>query len=356
MALTILNVAYPLAGVSPAVPGGAEQVVAMLDEALVRAGHRSIVIASAGSRCRGQLVTTPVPPDELDDCARARAQRWHRERIAAVLARVPVDVVHLHGLDFASYLPPPGPPVVVTLHLPPAWYPPAALRPDRPRTHLVCVSASQRALCPAYARIRATVDNGVPLARLRPGRRKAGYAVAIGRFCPEKGFHHALDAATAAGVPLILAGAAFGYPEHRAYARDVLAPRLVVPHRAIGAVGPRRKRHLLAGARCLLVPSLAPETSSLVAMEALACGTPIIAFRSGALVDLVEDGRTGFLVDDVGAMARGIVAAGELDPEACRRAAEARCSGEAMSRRYLELYADLAAETASGQAYARAGS
>jgi glycosyltransferase involved in cell wall biosynthesis len=356
MALTVLNVAYTLASVTPNVPGGAEHVVAMLDEALVRAGHRSIVIAPAGSRCRGQLVPTPAPPAELDDGARVRAQRWHRERIAAVMARTQVDVVHLHGLDFAAYLPPPGPPVLVTLHLPPAWYPPAALRPERPRTHLVCVSSSQRAACPADARICATIDNGVPLERLRPGRRKGSYAVALGRICPEKGFHHALDAATAASVPLILAGAAFGYPEHRAYARDVVAPRLRSLHRAIGAVGPRRKRHLLAGARCLLVPSLVPETSSLVAMESLACGTPIIAFRSGALVELVEDGRTGFLVDSVTEMARAMGAARDLDPGACRRAAEAHCSAETMSRRYLELYADLAAETASRHLAARARS
>jgi len=119
MRLTVLNVSYPLAQVSFGTPGGAEQVLATIDEALVRAGHRSLVLAPEGSRCSGLLLPTGVLPSQLDDAARHTVQRQHRDAIERALARFHVDVVHLHGLDFFHYLPKSEVPVVVTLHLPP---------------------------------------------------------------------------------------------------------------------------------------------------------------------------------------------------------------------------------------------
>src|SRR3954454_20373589 len=112
--------------------------------------------------------------------------------------------------------------------------------------------------------------------------------------------------------------------------------------RFLRAIGLARKRRLLSAARCLLVPSLAPETSSLVAMEALACGTPVVAFPSGALVDIVEEGRTGFLVKDEREMAEAIDAAGSLNPAACRESAKRRFSLERVVKQYFELYLNLA--------------
>lgn len=339
--LTVLQVAYPLAPVSAGAAGGAEQVVAMLDRGLTRAGQRSIVIACAGSRCAGELVATPRPRGPLDERARASAQAAHRAAIARVLDRASVDVVHLHGIDFTAYLPGPGPAALVTLHLPPAWYPAAAFAPGRPRTHLCCVSASQARDCPAPDRV-AVVENGVDLDALQPGDRGEEYALALGRICPEKGFHHALAACRRARVPMLLAGQVFAYPEHERYFRDAIAPLLDELRRFVGPVDGARKRRLLAAARCLLVPSEVAETSSLVAMEALACGTPVIAFRAGALVDIVEHGRTGFLVADEAEMAAAIARARGIDPAACRRAAEQRFSAAAMTGRYLDLYRRLA--------------
>jgi glycosyltransferase involved in cell wall biosynthesis len=103
-----------------------------------------------------------------------------------------------------------------------------------------------------------------------------------------------------------------------------------------------RKRRLLSAARCLLLPSLAPETSSLVTMEALACGTPVIAFPAGALPEIVEHGRTGFIVEDEREMAEAIHAATRIDPDVCRAAARQRFSFARTVERYVALYRDLA--------------
>src|SRR6185437_2386897 len=99
MPLTVLNVAYPLAPVGPDAVGGAEQVLSQLDAALAAQGHRSIVVACAGSVAAGELIATPAPQGVIDEERRHAAHDAHRRAIGAVLARRPVDVVHLHGLD-----------------------------------------------------------------------------------------------------------------------------------------------------------------------------------------------------------------------------------------------------------------
>jgi glycosyltransferase involved in cell wall biosynthesis len=348
MSLTVLSVAYPPAPVGPAAVGGSEQVLTMLDAALVRAGHRSLVIACAGSVTAGTLIPVPRFEGTLTDFQNAELQARHRAVIAEVVRARPVDVVHLHAMDFHAYLPPPGPPALVTLHLPPPWYAAGALSVDRPRTYLHCVSASQRQTCPPGLTLSPDIPNGVPVEALAARHGKRRYVFSLGRICREKGCHCALDAAVRAGFPLLLAGRVFPYAAHEAYFRDCVAPRLDRWRRFIGPVGFARKRRLLTAARALLVPSLAPETSSLVAMEALACGTPVIAFRAGALPDIVEHGVTGFLVDSVEEMAAAIEAAGSINPDVCREAARNRFSVDRMVARYFATY-----ETLAGGAGAR---
>jgi glycosyltransferase involved in cell wall biosynthesis len=342
MRLSVLSIAYPLAPVGPDAAGGSEQILTQLDHTLVRAGHRSVVIACQGSRAEGRLLPAPLRPGPLDDEVRADAQQRYRELIDFAMRRWDFDVIHMHSLDFHAYLPPEGPPVLVTLHLPPDWYPVHIFRPSRPNTFLQCVSASQSRRCPVTSSLLPPIDNGVPLEHFQPHVSKRNFALALGRICPEKGFHLALDAAAEAGVPLLVAGEVFRYRAHEEYYEQEILPRCGVGSRFIGPVGLTRKRRLLAAARCLLISSLVSETSSLVAMEALASGTPVIAFPSGALPDIIEHGRTGFLVDGPHEMARAIGRIHEIQPGACRAAAHERFSADRMIGQYLALYERLA--------------
>lgn len=324
--MNVLSVSYALAPVALDAVGGAEVVLAEVDQALVARGHRSLVVAPEGSCVRGELLATPAVPSAIDEAARRAAARAHHDTVARALDRHAIDVVLCHGLDFDETLPPPGDdgtPRVIALHLPISFYPAGAIERALARGDvLVCVSSSQASDLALPVRV---IENGVALDRYRARTVKHGYALALGRVCPEKNLPAAIAAARLARVPLVIAGAVFPYEAHQRHFEDEVVPALEAGGVLwAGAVRGARKRRLLAGARCVLVPSLARETSSLVAMEALASGTPVVAYASGALAGLVEDGRTGFLVHDPVEMAAAIRRVSELDPRACRAAAEAR--------------------------------
>lgn len=342
MPLTILSIAYPFAPVGPGTAGGAEQILHSLDAALCALGHRSIVVAREDSQVSGLLVPVPGQGGTLDDAAMAQARACHREAIRAALRRHPVDLVHLHGVDFHTYLPPPGAPALATLHLPLDHYSSAALNPDRPDIWFNCVSASQQAGAATTDRFLPAVENGVDLDSFAAKRRKRGFALMLTRICPEKGIHLGIEAARRAGMPLLIAGEIFPYEAHRRYFRDRILPRLDRSCRYLGPVGGRAKRRLLAATQCLLVPSLVAETSSLAAREAAASGTPVITFARGALPQTVRHGSTGYVVEDVASMAGAIRRSAAIDPEICRSVAREAFSAAAMCSRYLNLYAMLA--------------
>ena len=340
--LTVLSIAFPFAPVGPDAVGGAEQVLSRIDAALVAGGHRSLVVACAGSCTTGSLIARLAIEGRITDSHRHHTYAEYRRTIAAVLDRHDVDVIHMHGIDFHEYLPPPGVPVLVTLHLPPSWYPPGVLRIDRRGTFFNCVSRSQRAACPPSDRLLPEIENGVPVRELEFRCRRRAFAVALGRVCPEKNLHVALDAGRIAGTAVLLGGQVFPHEAHELYFHEQIVPRLDGRRHFLGPLSFERKRRLLSAARCLLLPTLAPETSSLVAMESLACGTPVVAFPSGAIPDIVEDGVTGFLVRDVAEMANAIATCDAIDPARCRAAASERFSVKRMAEQYLDLYQRLA--------------
>ncbi len=335
--LTIVNVASPFVPASADAVGGAEQVVHRLDAAIVAAGHRSIVVARMDSHVAGTLVATPL--GSLGDREEnARVWSAHRAAVAWACTDDRIDLVHIHGVEFHHYLPPPGIPVLVTLHMPASWYRLSEIRSPRPGLWFNCVSASQRDGFAPSPGMLDPIANGIAVDAFASGPRRHDFALFLGRISPEKGVHVALEAAHLADVPLLIAGEVFAQPRARDYFDGEIAPRLDARRRFIGPVGLARKCRLLGAARCLLVPSLEAETSSLVAMEAMAAGTPVIAFAAGELRNLITDARTGFLVHSAEGMAAAIARVGEVDAATCRREALRRFSAAAMTASYLDLY------------------
>ncbi|WP_225677736.1 glycosyltransferase [Bradyrhizobium hereditatis] len=196
----------------------------------------------------------------------------------------------------------------------------------------------------------APIENGVADYFFGASAAKRNFALMLARICPEKGVHLAIDAAKRAAMPLIICGEVFPYATHRQYFETTVKPALDQLRRFIGPVGLARKRRLLAMARCVLIPSLAPETSSLVAREALACGTPVIASARGALAETIEHGRTGFLVRDEVEMAKAMMDASALDGEVCRCSARQRYSLGRTNKSYLSVYETLSRMAISGAA------
>ena len=341
--MRVLNVASPLSVVSRDAPDGVERIIASVDHALVAAGHTSLVIAAEDSSIDGLLLGIPKARDGLsaEKCALA-AQAMTRAVLAEALETMHIDVVHFHGLDAPAYMPETRLPVVATLHYPISWYSPELF--EQPM-HVICVSLDQRAALPERVRNGgqvSVIQNGVDTQLFAPTARKRDYVAAVGSVTPERGFHLALEAARLARVPCQLAGAVSPHPAHQLYFRDSIVPRLDAERIFVGPLLGLQRRAFLARARALVVPSLVDATSSVVAMEAFACGTPVIAMRRGALPEIIEDGRTGYLVDGFLELADALQRVDALSPEACRVSALDRFDVRDMTAAYLAAYARLA--------------
>lgn len=345
MLLTVLSVAFPFAAVGPHAVGGAEQVLSRIDRALVAAGHTSLMVACEGSETAGELFSIPPPVTEpFSHQDQFRFTTAVQAAIDRALAAHHVDIIHLHGVDLDGYALPAGVPVLISLHMPAARYRPQVWSKYAGRALFCCASDWQRRSVPAEIRDCTVIEHGVPLPPLDSRWPKGDFALALGHVCPEQNAHEAFDAGTRTGTRVLLGGQVFPFPEHQQYFQQQIEPRVrAIPrghpqHAFLGRLEEHHKQALLARAKCLLHPTLAPETSSLVAMEALAAGTPVIAYRSGALPEIVEDGVTGFLVNNIAEMAEALRRVHQLSSGACRAAAQRRFSANRMIRRYFDLY------------------
>lgn len=336
--MNILSVAYPLLPVGPDSAGGAEQILSLIERGLASAGHTSIVIAAPGSRTAGELIESAAAEGEITEDAREQAQEVHRERIRQVLERLSIDLIHFHGLDFHTYLPTGTVPLLATLHLPVSLYP--AWIFDEPKLNLNCVSQTQASSLPGV-RKPAIIFNGIETERYRDVASKRDFFLVLTRICPEKGVHTALEIAHHLDLHLLVAGPVHAFSYHQRYFSERIQPLLDHKRRYVGPVGFSEKRELLSEARGVLIPSLVAETSSLVAMEAISSGTPVIAFRSGALAEVVEDGRTGFIADSQDEMAEAIARIDDISAETCRSEASVRFDARRMVADYINLYRSL---------------
>lgn len=338
--MNILSVAFPLFPVSADAGGGAEQILYLLDRELVHTGHHSIVVAAGGSRVSGCLIETPAATGRITDEIQNWARSEHRKAIEGVLHKRHVDLIHFHGLDFYEYLPTAPIPKLATLHLPVEWYPKSIF--DLSNVELNFVSKTQAAKLPGRV-----VCNGIDVARYEHNFPKGDFLLALSRICPEKGTDIGLRVAHRLNLSMTVAGPVHAFETHQRYFVEQVQPLLDAKRRYAGSASFETKKQLLGQARCLLIPSLAPETSSLVAMEAMAAGTAVVAFRSGALPEVVEDGVTGFLVNTEEEMAQAVRDVKLISPKACKDRAQTRFSTHRMVADYLALYRELISAGAS---------
>ncbi len=323
--------------VPPKYYGGTERVVSYLTEELVRLGHEVTLFASGDSVTRAEMKSqTP------------RALRLNRACIdplahhVRMLERVfrnaeDFDVLHFH-LDYLHF---PlaramGRPTLTTQHgrldLPDL----VPLYKEFSDMMLVSISNYQRRPLP-FANWVATVYHGLPRHLYRFHPEPGEYLAFLGRISPEKRVDRAIEIAVRCDMPLKIAAKVDKADE--AYYQEYIKPLLKHPLVTyLGEIGEKDKNEFLGKARALLFPIDWPEPFGLVMVEALACGTPVIAFRNGSVPEVLEDGKTGFIVNRVDEAVAAVRKLDLLSRSHCRRVFETRFTAERMARDYLKIY------------------
>lgn len=338
-----------LAPITHAVPptgyGPWERVVADLARGLVREGHDVTVFAAGGSQVGARVVaTTPAPLDDWRYDQVADPRIWEEIHIAELARQARAgtfDLVHnhlhVHALGYAEHLPCP---MVTTLHGV-GWN--QAVHPALDRySHLpfVSISDAERRFYPGLDYV-ATVYNGVDSGAFPYGDGDGDYLLFAGRMSPEKAPHRALEVAVRAGRRLLLAGPV--EEQHQDYFETRVAPLLDSDRINLGPVDSGRMGELYRGAEALLMPLDWDEPFGLVVGEALMSGTPVVAWRRGAMPELIEDGTTGFVVGAIEEAVEALARLDRLDRKQCRQAAEARFDLRVMTAGYVAVYSRLVA-------------
>jgi glycosyltransferase involved in cell wall biosynthesis len=342
--MRIAQVAPLYEPVPPTAYGATERVVSSLTEELVRLGHQLTLFASGDSRTTAELA--PICRQALwRDADVWDTLTHHVRQLERVAQRADCfDILHFHGDPFHF-------PLVrrlpcrhlTTLHgrLLPADHGP--LFRELSEAPLVSISDDQRRSVPS-ANWQATVYHGLPPDQLPLCESAGDYLLFLGRITPEKWPDLAIEISRRAGLPLKMAAKV--YPGEREYFHQQVEP-LLAEARAwveyLGEVGGQQRKEVLAGARALLFPIDWPEPFGLVRIEAMACGTPVVAFRRGAVPEVFEDGVTGWIVDNVDEAVQAVGHVGELTRRRCREVFEERFTAERMARDYVAVYERLLA-------------
>ena len=327
--------------VPPRLYGGTERVVAHLCEALVDLGHEVTLFASADSRTRANLAPSRHQAIRLDP-ARAKSEvAAHLSMLSEVRARRDrFDIIHFHTnlLQFPLFEDCPER-TVTTLHgrLDAKDLPPVYRRWSK--FALVSISQAQREQLP-FANWAGTVYNGMEAGLSWFNPRPGDYLAFLGRMSPEKGPEQAIEIAKRLGVPLKMA-AKLDPLRDGPHFQERVAPLLDHPLiEFVGEICEEEKAAFLGGARVLLFPITWPEPFGLAMIEAMACGTPVVAFARGAAPEVVDEGVSGFVVDDIDEAVAAVRAVDRLDRREVRRRFDRRFSATNMARGYLDIYAD----------------
>lgn len=344
MKRTILSIAYPFSPVCEETAGGAEQILLTLDKAIIEKGWQSIVVAAKGSKINGKLIEVPITKKLITKEYRSEIYTFIKSKILNLLSSEKISLLHFHGIDFTEYIPFTSIPIVVTLHLPFKWYSNSIIQISKlfKNIRFICVSNAQ------FNEVKKCIDNinlicnGVESSpNLNPTRTK-DYCCIISRICPEKGIHHAIDAAEKIQIPLILAGEVYPYKEHIEYFEIFIQPRINnVQFKYIGNVDRKSKDTLLNNAACTLITSTVAETSSLVAMESIIRGTPVAGLYYESLGEIVEQGITGYLASSVEELPDAITKAISIDTLKFMSNVIEKFHNVRMIHEYFELYEQL---------------
>jgi glycosyltransferase involved in cell wall biosynthesis len=338
--MRVAQVAPLFESVPPQRYGGTERVVSYLTEELVRQGHTVTLFASGDSTTSGELV--PICPRSLrlhPDHDPIAEHILMIERVFKEADRF--DIIHAH-IDYL-HLPVmrrhPSVPVLSTLHGRQDLASAARLYREFPEVPVVSISDAQREPL-RWLNWRGTVHHGLPkdlhFGRFEPGK----YLAFLGRISPEKGVEMAIEIALRAGMPLRIAAKVDC--ADREYFRAVVAPLLERPGISfVGEIGEADKGEFLGNAAALLFPIDWPEPFGLVMIEALSCGTPVIARRCGSVPEVLEDGVNGYIIDDVEGAVRAVESLSRLARRACRRTFEERFTSARMAQDYLAIYRSL---------------
>jgi glycosyltransferase involved in cell wall biosynthesis len=342
--MKIAQVAPLYESVPPQLYGGTERVVSYLTEELVRQGHEVTLFASGDSTTAARLRPGCERALRLQGGALTAPLAHHIYLVERVAQEAPrFDVLHFH-LDYLpfSQLRRIDVPAVTTLHG----------RLDIPDLHplfrefhdmnLISISQAQRKFMP-WASWRATVHHGLPedlySAHSAPGK----YLAFLGRISPEKRVDRAIEIARRVGLPLRIAAKVD--PADQEYFDNEIRKLLDSPGvEFLGEIGEQQKQQFLSNALALLFPIDWPEPFGLVMIEAAACGTPVIAFRSGSVEEVIEDGVSGFIVDSVEQATKAVRNIASISRTQCRAVFEQRFSAHRMAKDYLRAYRQIIAE------------
>lgn len=341
--MRIAQIAPPWIAVPPEGYGGTEWVVKHLCDGLVAAGHDVHLFATGDSRTSATLHA--LYPEQLPQIMALPGAMSSYEARHVVDAVEHIrdlgcfDIVHDHSgfqlVAFSRYLD--LPPVLHTVHCAFDAHAYPFYEQFRDAVVYATISDYQHSQGPPDLNWTGTVYNALPVEGWPFAADKDDYLLAFGRVSEAKGFHLATDIARRSGYRLIMAGVV------QEWCRDYFEKRVApeIDDQWISfedEVSDERKRELFAGAAGFLFPILWPEPFGLVMVEAMASGTPVIALRNGSVEEVVADGVTGFICDDVDEMVAAVGRLGEIDPHVCRRTVEERFSVATMTAGYEALY------------------